>query len=296
MKRINSLIIALIVCLSTSYGQLQYRLSATGMQFLIIKDESGASAKVGQLVSMNMSIKDANGNFIKNTFKDAKPLMFPVKHFSFEGDIYEAVTTLSKGDSGVFLLPADSMYKHIFRKEMPTDLKKGTFLEVRIKVFDIFDQEGRIETLQKQADTVLTANEKARRQKEEIAIKQYVESLGYEFKKTPKGVYYTYLSSGKGQSIVTEGNSVIINFTGKLLNGQEFETSYNEEGIGHPVSFVLGKNEVIEGWEESVLGKKEGDRLLCVVPSHLAFGGHAKGNKIPAHSVLVFNLDIMGVR
>lgn len=296
MNRLILILVAFVLGNVSVHAQIQYRMSATGLNFYMAEDKEGPQARMGQLVSLNMSIQDANGKFLKNTFQDPKPLMFPVKYSAFEGDIYEAVSLMSEGDSTLFLISADSMYKHIFRKEMPADLKSGSMLDVRIRVFKIWDQEERINELEKHADTLVSAEEKARRVKENQEIEKYWAGLGYELNKTKSGVYWTYFSEGKGEKIAETGTTVIMNFTGKLLNGAQFETSYDEEGNDRPVFFLLGRHDVILGWEDVAEGKKEGDRVFCVVPSHLAFGAQAKGNIIPANSTLVFELDIMGVR
>jgi FKBP-type peptidyl-prolyl cis-trans isomerase len=296
MKKIFGLITLIINSLYVS-AQVQYiQLGATKSQFYLAVDATGNTAKIGQLVSMNMSIKDANGTFIKNTFKDPKPLMFPVKFPTFDGDIYEAVTMLSKGDSGMFLIPADSMYAKIFKQMMPAGLKKGSMLDVRIKVIDIFDQAERMEQLESKVDTSVSAQEKKRRLAEDAEIQKYIKTTGYDFQKTANGVYYSYAQFGKGEKAALKGNTAVINYTGKLLNGTQFESSYDEDGIGRPASFVIGKEQVIAGWDELLVGKREGDKLTCIVPSHLAFGNHNKGNSIPANSVLVFDIDVMGVR
>lgn len=296
MRKLSQVVVLMLSSLTIMFGQIQYRQSATGLKFFMAIDEQGPTSRLGQLVSMHMSIKDANGTYIKNTFKESKPMMFPVKLTVFDGDIYEAVGLLSKGDSAHFLINADSMYARIFRKPMPENLKKGSMLDVRIRVFDIWDQTERIEELKEHADTVVSATEKARRAKEDLEIQKYIKNLGYQMQKSPKGVYYVFFSEGNGPVTSVNGKTMVINFVGKLLNGTKFETTYNEENIGRPISFVLGKGEVIPGWDDVLLGTNEGDRIVCVVPSHLGFGAMAKGSVLPPNSVLVFELDVMGVR
>ncbi len=292
----KSVVLLFVFAFSLSYSQINYQKSSTGLQFYMAKDVPGSTAKMGQLVSMNMSIKDANGNFIKNTFKDPKPMLFPVKLSLYDGDIYEAVGLLSKGDSALFLTSADSMYAKIFRSEMPEKLKKGSMLFITIKVYDIWNQKDRIEKLKVHADTVISTSEKIRREKEDIQIQKYIKNKGFAFNKTPKGVYYTYYSKGKGLVESKNGNVVLINFVGKLLDDTSFETTFNEDEIGRPISFVLGKGEVIPGWDDLLISKREGDKILCIVPSHLAFGSQPKGSKLAANTTLVFDLDVVGVR
>lgn len=296
MKKALSILSLLFLSVASVNAQIQYRQTASGLYFNIVEDVDGQTAKLGQLVSLHMTIADANGNNIQNTYQQGKPMMFPVKLSAFEGDIYEAVSLLSKGDSALFQIPADSMFIRVFKKPVPKDLPANSYLDVNIKVFDIWNQQEKLEELKAQVVSEVSTEELARRKAENVKIEAYCKSQGYEMKQTVNGVYYTYFSNGNGETVAKEGHTIVLNFTGRLLNEDQFETTYNEEGIGRPISFVLGNGEVIPGWDEVLVGKKEGDALLVVVPSHLAFGAHAKGNVIPENSPLIFNLDVMSVR
>ena len=163
-------------------------------------------------------------------------------------------------------------------------------------MLDIFGQNERIKELEVHADTVISAKEKERRLKEDQAIQAYIKKLGYPFQKTSSGVYFTYFSQGKGEISAVKGKMVLINFTGKLLNGTQFETTYNEDGIGRPVAFTMGKKEVIKGWEDVMLNKRAGDKIVCIIPSQLAFGPQQKGTLIPSNSPLFFDIDVMDIR
>lgn len=296
MKRLFAVLVLSCVNILLVQGQLQYRQTGSGLNFNIVDDKPGATAKVGQLVSLHMQMQDENGKMIKDTYKDGKPLMFPVKLSAFEGDVYEAISLLSKGDSALFQLKADSMYIKVFRKPVPSNVTGNSYLNLNVKVFNVWDQKTYYDSLKAASKTEVSSQELDRRKNEKVKIDSYCKSKGYEMQKTEGGVYYIYFSEGNGESIAKDGNTIVMNFIGELLNGNKFETTFNEDGIGRPISFVLGKEEVIPGWDEVLKGKKEGDKLFVIVPSHLAFGSQSKGNQIPENSPLVFNIDVMGVR
>lgn len=88
------------------------------------------------------------------------------------------------------------------------------------------------------------------------------------------------------------GNTVSVHYKGTLLNGTTFDSSYNR---GAPFSFTLGKNSVIQGWEQGVLGMKVGGKRKLVIPPHLAYGPGARG-LIPANSTLVFEVELLDVK
>lgn len=78
-------------------------------------------------------------------------------------------------------------------------------------------------------------------------------------------------------------------------------TTRKEDGADRddPFEFQPGVK-LIRGWTEGVLQMREGERALLRVPASLGYGGHTKGSPngtgayIPAHSNLLFDIEIMG--
>ena len=66
------------------------------------------------------------------------------------------------------------------------------------------------------------------------------------------------------------GAAVKIHYTGRLSDGQEFDTSKGSD----PLSFTLGKGEVIPGFEKAVEGLAVGDTRTVEIPSDQAYGPH----------------------
>ncbi|MGB4076512.1 MAG: FKBP-type peptidyl-prolyl cis-trans isomerase [Minisyncoccia bacterium] len=88
------------------------------------------------------------------------------------------------------------------------------------------------------------------------------------------------------------GKTVVVNYVGRLENGQVFDAS---ESHGQPFSFVLGSGQVIPGWEEGIQGMKVGGKRTLVVPPEKAYGAQAVG-PIPANSTLIFDVELLEVR
>ncbi len=89
------------------------------------------------------------------------------------------------------------------------------------------------------------------------------------------------------------GNTVSVQYTGTLLNGTKFDSSYDH---GQPFSFVLGAGQVIQGWDQGVVGMKVGGKRKLTIPPSLAYGERSIGNLIPANSTLVFEIELLGVK
>ncbi|MGK7940065.1 MAG: peptidylprolyl isomerase [Crocosphaera sp.] len=64
------------------------------------------------------------------------------------------------------------------------------------------------------------------------------------------------------------GDTVKINYTGKLEDGTVFDSSVNRD----PLQFSLGEGQVIAGFEEAVIGMSPGDSKSVTIPSEKAYG------------------------
>eukprot|EP01015_Nassula_variabilis_P004908 TRINITY_DN1348_c0_g1_i14.p1 TRINITY_DN1348_c0_g1~~TRINITY_DN1348_c0_g1_i14.p1 ORF type:complete len:126 (+),score=52.66 TRINITY_DN1348_c0_g1_i14:70-447(+) len=59
-----------------------------------------------------------------------------------------------------------------------------------------------------------------------------------------------------------------------------------------PFEFVLGKNQVIKGWEVGIASMKKGERALLVIDPEYGYGSRDSG-KIPANSTLKFEVELL---
>ena len=86
------------------------------------------------------------------------------------------------------------------------------------------------------------------------------------------------------------GDTVTVNYTGKLDNGTVFDTSVGKK----PFQFILGVGQVIPGWDQGVAGMKVGGKRILIVPPSLAYGPNDYG-PIPGNSTLTFEVDLLDV-
>ena len=107
----------------------------------------------------------------------------------------------------------------------------------------------------------------------------------------PDGLQYKIISSGPADGEKPRAqDEVKVNYEGSLLSGQVFDSS---EKHGGPATFVL--NEVIPGWTEAMQLMRPGDEWILWIPPSLGYGDEAKGDAIPANSVLKFRVQLLGV-
>jgi FKBP-type peptidyl-prolyl cis-trans isomerase FkpA len=108
--------------------------------------------------------------------------------------------------------------------------------------------------------------------------------------KTDSGLVYRILTEGKGPS-PTADDTVRVHYRGTLTSGKEFDSSYKR---GQPAEFPLKR--VIKCWNEGVQKLKVGGKAKLTCPANLAYGDRdVGGGLIPANSVLVFEVELLGI-
>ncbi|MFT4536665.1 MAG: FKBP-type peptidyl-prolyl cis-trans isomerase FklB, partial [Saprospiraceae bacterium] len=106
---------------------------------------------------------------------------------------------------------------------------------------------------------------------------------------TETGLQYEILSEGTGVK-PTKKDKVRVHYHGTNIDGTVFDSSVER---GEPISFAV--TGVIRGWTEALQMMKVGGKWRLTIPSELAYGGRAMGAKIAAHSVLVFEVELLGI-
>jgi len=67
---------------------------------------------------------------------------------------------------------------------------------------------------------------------------------------------------------VTKGDLVQVHYTGKLSDGEEFDSSRGEE----PLKVEIGAGQLIQGFEDSLLGMSIGESKTVIIPPDQAYG------------------------
>jgi FKBP-type peptidyl-prolyl cis-trans isomerase FkpA len=96
---------------------------------------------------------------------------------------------------------------------------------------------------------------------------------------------------GSGTEAVS-GKKVSVHYTGWLTDGTKFDSSLDR---GRPFEFTLGARQVIQGWDQGVVGMKVGGKRKLTIPPDLAYGSRGFPGAIPPSSTLVFEVELVGV-
>ena len=90
------------------------------------------------------------------------------------------------------------------------------------------------------------------------------------------------------------GDTVSTHYVGVAFStGEEFDASWNR---GTPLDFKVGVGQVIQGWDQGLLGMKVGGRRRLEIPSSMAYGDRGAGSAVAPGESLIFVVDLLGVR
>jgi peptidylprolyl isomerase len=111
----------------------------------------------------------------------------------------------------------------------------------------------------------------------------------------PKELVAQDLIVGNGAE-AKSGDQVSVQYVGNTFKeNKEFDTSWKGDKPGDPFQFQLGSGNVIQGWDQGVVGMKVGGRRKLIIPPDLAYGAQGSPPKIGANETLVFIVDLKKV-
>jgi FKBP-type peptidyl-prolyl cis-trans isomerase len=108
---------------------------------------------------------------------------------------------------------------------------------------------------------------------------------------TASGVRWVDLREGRGVAVGPRSR-VTVDYAGKLEDGTLVDSS---ELRGGPLVCTLGRNEVMPGWEDGLVGMREGGRRRLTIPPSRAFGDEGVAGVIPPRATLVFEIELLKV-
>ncbi|KAF7327611.1 hypothetical protein MKEN_00340300 [Mycena kentingensis (nom. inval.)] len=109
---------------------------------------------------------------------------------------------------------------------------------------------------------------------------------------TELGIETTYLPDDCTVK-AAKGDKIDVHYTGTLFTtGAKFDSSLDR---GSPLPLTLGVGQVIKGWDEGLVGMCKGEKRTLTIPSNMAYGSRGFGSIIPAHSALVFTVELVGL-
>jgi len=103
-------------------------------------------------------------------------------------------------------------------------------------------------------------------------------------------VTVTSLAPGKGAE-AKNGDTVRVHYVGTLSDGKQFDSSLERK---KPFDFTLGAGMVIKGWDQGLLGMRQGEKRKLVIPPSLAYGPQGRSG-IPPNATLIFEVQLLAI-
>ena len=110
------------------------------------------------------------------------------------------------------------------------------------------------------------------------------------------GLQINNIIEGEGAEIIKH-SKIQVHYTGKLQDGTKFDSSYDR---GELTTFAI--NQVIQGWQKTLLKMKVGSKWKVFIPEHLAYGVSGVPKDImegeyiiPPSSTLIFDIELIDI-
>lgn len=266
-------------------NEAKYESTENGVQYrFFVHNENARKPLVGEIIDINMRYYTEDDSLLFDTREVPGVFRMQIKDpKQFAGTIDEGLVFMNEGDSAEFLVDASFFYLKSRKIDVPSFIKSGSKLKFLIKINKIltvkeFEEERSILRVNEESD-------------EMTLLKDYLQKANITMNPSPTGLYYIEEKAGNGRK-PKSGNPVIVNYVGKFIDGQIFDSSYDHS---EPFKFIFGTGQVISGLDEGLSNMTEGARATLIIPSIIGYGDKGKGEKIPPFSTLVFEVELVKV-
>ncbi len=275
--------ILLIMAAACSKNKDGYSKTESGLLYKFITSGNGVKPEDGDIMEMEIIyLTDKDSVLFDSKTKSDSFTVVKVEP-TFTGGVEEGFAMMSPGDSALFKSSADSLFEKTFHTTLPGYLKPGSLITFRVKLKSI--------TPKSVHDSLQRALDIEYRRQEFERIEAFLKQNNMDVMPTENGAYMVTSKAGTG-NFPERGDTVYVNYTGRLLDGKIFDQSSDK---GAPFKFVLGTNMVIQGWEECMPLLNTGAVARMVIPSDLGYGANDYG-ALPGYSTLVFDVEIVAVK
>lgn len=112
-------------------------------------------------------------------------------------------------------------------------------------------------------------------------------------KSTLKELKTETLEEGKGPDKAEKNDILMMSYRGTLADGKQFDANVGKDAV--PFALILGRGDVIKGWDQGLVGMKVGEKRKLSIPPDLGYGPVGNPPDIPANADLFFEVTLLGL-
>jgi FKBP-type peptidyl-prolyl cis-trans isomerase len=272
--KLVALVMMIAITASCTSKYPGFKKSDSGLYYKVYKvGKDTVKPKVRDWISMEYKLvvksKGKDSTFIDSRKSQQGALRMQLPPSDYKGDIYEGMRMLAAGDSGEFIVNADSLFKKTFRQgTRPKYIDTNSVARFSIHMITIDSPQA----LQK---------------KEKETLDKFITDNKITIAPLPSGLYYIEQVEGKGIKI-DSGCQVIYNVKISMVSGKQV---FGQDSM----KFVYGKRPDMTGFLEGIKLMKKGGKARLILPSQLAFGEHGY-REIPPYTSIIYDVQVVDVK
>ncbi len=284
--RAKNVAVALLILVAgyACKNEEKFEASEDGYQYRFVVNGEGELPKEGDVIFYNMKYTTETDSLLyESKPEQPTPIPYNEQYWNSLGPLYKAFQKIKVGDSIIIKIPTKKLFEESFNAKVPEGINAEGEIIFYIGAEKILTQP--------EMEAEIRAKSEEQLKKEEGIIDDFLAQNNLEAQVTESGLRYIIEEEGTG-SYPQPGDRVSVHYTGKLLDGKKFDSSHDRN---EPLQFVIGRGQVIRGWDEGIALLKEGGKAKLIIPSSLAYGERGAGDVIGPNSVLIFDVELVGI-
>jgi len=270
-----------------------------GLLYNIHTNNSGPTIKPGDFITANVTAKTDADSLLFSTYDVEHTVTTLIPPTHTKGDITEGLLLLKEGDSATIKIFLDSQ-----KTQRPPGFK-GKYIIYDVKIIKVIPKGTQTDAVfQGNITTYMRGETDKRKNSEAGNIKKYIADNKLKVTTTATGLNYIVTSPGTGP-VPIAGDTVFVNYVGRLENNNVFETNIKAEAIKakkynpsvpyQPIPIVVGQGKVIPGWDQGLMLFNKGTKATMILPSDLTY--KEQGNQvIGPYTTLIFDIEVVNIK
>lgn len=243
----------------------------------VLDEGTGDKIADGEQVTAEMTlVSGTSGKVVESSYDSKSPAGFPMDKSQISEDLYNALLDVKVGSRLMMSLNGSA--------------QKGEASQTLVYIIDV----------EKTTKPLTRAEGEKVDQSDNPVTVKWADDGAPSISK-PKGTkpkdLKTYTTiEGEGAK-VKKGQSVAVKYSGWLWDdtSKTFDSNWKKGGQPFAVDPV-GEAQVIDGWNEGLIGQRVGSQVVLVIPPDKGYGEQGSEPSIPGNATLIFVVDIVSAQ